>query len=127
MMQPGDSFPGSHHSLHPHSHMPMDLHMAQGFQYYRYGHGTPQDYHLAAAGKPTVEELAVAQGGVNSRLHWSPEMMQPAQSGRPLHHYKRPTGEGRGGTLRTCGPLAGQKRTLLSVAFLRDGVVCLSG
>ncbi|XP_037073264.1 LOW QUALITY PROTEIN: protein trachealess-like [Pollicipes pollicipes] len=81
MMQPGDSFPGSHHSLHPHSHMPMDLHMAQGFQYYRYGHGTPQDYHLAAAGKPTVEELAVAQGGVNSRLHWSPEMMQPAQSG----------------------------------------------
>ncbi|XP_043231812.1 protein trachealess-like isoform X2 [Amphibalanus amphitrite] len=64
MMQPGDGFPGGHHSLHPHSHVPMDLHMAQGFQYYRYGHGTPQDYHLAAAG-----------------LHWSPDMMQPAQSG----------------------------------------------
>ncbi|XP_046807013.1 protein trachealess isoform X2 [Lucilia cuprina] len=58
-----------HHHHHPHSHhlnpsgMPMDLHVPQGFPYYRY-----REDALCWGDRKSMEEIGAAQSSVNARI-----------------------------------------------------------
>ncbi|XP_058987665.1 protein trachealess [Musca domestica] len=58
-----------HHHTHPHSHhlsptgMPMDLHVPQGFPYYRY-----REDALCWGDRKSMEEIGAAQSSVNARI-----------------------------------------------------------
>ncbi|KAM8709479.1 hypothetical protein ACLKA7_016307 [Drosophila subpalustris] len=66
------SHPHSHPHTHPHSHhhhhlaasggMPMDLHVPQGFPYYRY-----REDALCWGDRKSMEEIGAAQSSVNAR------------------------------------------------------------
>lgn len=81
MMQPSDTFAAGHPSIPPQAHLPIDLHMGQSFQYYRYGYGNGQDYHISPTGKQCGDEYMAMSNGPSSRLYWTPDMLQSNQTG----------------------------------------------